>query len=71
LFLSPFKLTFKKKTAQETEKYSVKKAALDMNGKETFLLYGYKWFSSTTDSDMTITLARMDKKNDGENVIFV
>lgn len=25
----------------------------------TFRLYGYKWFSSATDSDMTLTLARI------------
>ncbi len=25
----------------------------------TYKLYGYKWFSSATDSDMSITLARI------------
>lgn len=29
-----------------------------------YKLYGFKWFSSATDSDMTITLARvMDENN--------
>lgn len=29
-----------------------------------YKLYGYKWFSSATDSDMTITLGRvLDKDN--------
>ena len=29
----------------------------------TYKLYGYKWFSSATDSDMTITLARVPDKH--------
>ena len=28
-----------------------------------YKLYGYKWFSSATDADMTITLARVLDKN--------
>lgn len=28
-----------------------------------YKLYGYKWFSSATDSDMTITLARIREKD--------
>ena len=32
-----------------------------------YKLYGYKWFSSATDSDMTITLARIVDEN--KNVI--
>lgn len=33
--------------------------ALEENGKSK--LYGYKWFSSATDSDMTLALARFPK----------
>lgn len=34
-----------------------------------YKLYGYKWFSSATDSDMTIMLARtMDKNNKVTNL---
>jgi hypothetical protein len=33
-----------------------------------YKLYGYKWFSSATDSDMTITLARiLDENNNVTN----
>jgi hypothetical protein len=32
-----------------------------------YKLYGYKWFSSATDADMTITLARVCDQNN--NVI--
>ena len=47
-----------------------KKGGSDVSlGTETFaiekdkscFLYGYKWFSSATDSDMTLTLARFPK----------
>lgn len=30
----------------------------------TYKLYGYKWFSSATDSDMTLTLARISDSHD-------
>ena len=33
----------------------------------TYKLYGYKWFSSATDSDMSITLARI-VNNSGQTV---
>ena len=49
------------KKAQGTETYAVRNDDLDANGEETFKLYGYKWFSSATDSDMTLTLARMSE----------
>ena len=32
-------------------------------GDGSYRLYGYKWFSSATDSDMTITLARIVKRD--------
>lgn len=32
-----------------------------------YKLYGYKWFSSATDSDMSLTLARVTDK-DGNNI---
>lgn len=42
----------------ETEAY------LQSGGENHYKLYGYKWFSSATDSDMTITLARVcDQEN--------
>ena len=49
------------KKAQGTETYAIRNDDLDANGEETFMLYGYKWFSSATDSDMTLTLARMSE----------
>ena len=33
----------------------------------TYRLYGYKWFSSATDADMTLTLARVQNP-DGSTV---
>jgi len=33
----------------------------------TYNLHGYKWFSSATDSDMSLTLARIGNK-DGDQV---
>ena len=33
----------------------------------SFQLFGYKWFSSATDSDMTLTLARIVDK-DGNSI---
>ena len=29
-------------------------------------LYGYKWFSSATDSDMSMTLARVEDREGGD-----
>ena len=34
---------------------------------DTYRLYGYKWFSSATDADMTLTLARVQNP-DGSTV---
>ncbi len=50
-----------KNKAQGTETYAVRNVDPDASGEETFKLYGYKWFSSATDSDMTLTLARMSE----------
>ena len=33
----------------------------------TYRLYGYKWFSSATDADMTLTLARVQNP-DGSTI---
>ena len=33
------------------------------NDPNVFNLHGYKWFSSATDADMSITLARIQDKN--------
>ena len=35
-----------------------------------FRLYGYKWFSSATDSDMTMTLARPNSSNNPKLSMF-
>lgn len=32
--------------------------AIEEENKEKAYLYGYKWFTSATDADMTLTLAR-------------
>ena len=37
-------------------------------GDDSFNLYGYKWFSSATDSDMTLTLARVVDDDSGQYV---
>lgn len=34
------------------------------SGNERCSLYGYKWFSSATDADMTLTLARFPQNKD-------
>lgn len=37
----------------------------------TYKLYGYKWFSSATDADMSLTLARIaDSEGQTKAVIF-
>lgn len=35
----------------------------DDHGRGHYDLYGYKWFSSATDSDMTFTLARVNNSS--------
>lgn len=36
-----------------------------------YKLYGYKWFSSATDSDMTITLARVLDQDNNVGFLFI
>jgi alkylation response protein AidB-like acyl-CoA dehydrogenase len=45
--------------ANGTETIAVKQPG----NEDLYKLYGYKWFSSATDSDMTITLARIVDEN--------
>ena len=51
--------------AQATETFAMPQSKQDPFA---YKLYGYKWFSSATDSDMTITLARVLDEN--KNVKF-
>lgn len=50
--------------ANGTETVAVKEA----DG--TFKLYGYKWFSSATDADIALTLARIVDKNGQTEEVF-